>query len=191
MALGSVLFYAVAAGLVLTALGLILSRNVVHAALLMVGHFLLTAIVYVLLNASFLAVVQVAVYAGAIMVLFLFVVMLMGNRSATLDEHLAGHRLLGGGFVAALMALLVLVVREGVPAASPDAGAVSDVPAGFGSAASVADVLFRDYVLALEIVSVLLLVAMIGVVIIARVRADEPDGESEDAADGAAAESGS
>jgi NADH-quinone oxidoreductase subunit J len=179
---GVAIFYVLAAALVLSAVGLLVARNVVHAALLTVLHFLLTAVLYVLLNAAFLGAVQLAVYAGAIMVLFLFVVMLMGNREATLKENLAGQRVLGICFVAALISALVFVAYQGVPAA-PDGvdaavgtavgAAPTGLPQGFGSAGAVADVLFREYQLPLEIVSVLLLVAVVGVVVIARGRGEE------------------
>ena len=198
MIAGPAVFYALAVALVLSALGMVLARNVVHAALLMVAHFLMTAVIYVLLRAPFIAVVQVAVYAGAIMVLFLFVVMLLGDRSASFDEHLAGQRPLGIALVALLAGLLVFVVRDGVPAASSAAtGAAGDagalvLPADFGSPGAIADLLFREYVLPLEMVSALLLVAMIGAVVVARVRrADGSDAVAESGSDSAAESGGS
>lgn len=196
MIAGPAVFYALAVAMVLSALGMVLARNVVHAALLMVAHFLMTAVIYVLLRAPFIAVVQVAVYAGAIMVLFLFVVMLLGDRSASFDEHLTGQRPLGIALVALLAGLLVYVVRDGVPAASSAAagaaGAAGDagalvLPADFGSPGAIADLLFREYVLPLEMVSALLLVAMLGAVVVARVRRpDRSDVVAEADSDGVA-----
>lgn len=73
-------FIVVALLMIASALGMVLARNMVHGVLFMVGNFVLTAVLYLLLNAPFIAAVQVIVYAGAIMVLFLFVVMLLGAR---------------------------------------------------------------------------------------------------------------
>ena len=167
------LFYVVAALMVATALSMVMARDLVHGVLFMVGNFVLTAIVYLLLQAPFIAAVQLAVYAGAIMVLFLFVVMLLG-------------------------ALLVFVTGEGVPAAPPaglaegalaqaqtadgawlGADALAALPAaeraalddlgGFGSPQMVGEALYTDayHLLPFELVSLLLLVAMLGAVVIA------------------------
>jgi len=166
-----VLFGVLAVGTVGTALAMILARNVVHAVLFMVVNFGLTAVLYLMLQAPFLAAVQVIVYAGAIMVLFLFVVMLLGKHEAALDEPLAGQRLWGVAFAGILGALLVFVVGEGVPAAPPRgvaADALPALPGGFGSPAAVGDALFGRFVLPFEAVGILLLVAVVGAVVIAR-----------------------
>jgi NADH-quinone oxidoreductase subunit J len=165
------LFYALAALTVLAAVGVVAARNVMHAVLCMVAHFALTAVLFLTLHAPFIAIVQVAVYAGAIMVLFLFVVMLLGREDADFAEPRREQRWLGVPLVAALAALLVFVVREGVPAALPGAtsgAAATALPADFGSPAAIGDVLFRYHVLSFEIVSVLLLVGVLGAVVIAR-----------------------
>jgi NADH-quinone oxidoreductase subunit J len=173
-----VTFYAVAAGAVVTALAMVASRDVVRAALFMIGNFLLTAVLYLMLQAAFIAAVQVIVYAGAIMVLFLFVVMVLGGGRAALDEPLAGHRWAGLLFAALLCAVLVATAARGVPAAP--AGEMAELPGGFGSPQLVGDSLFRDHLLAFEIVSVLLLVAMIGAVVIAHFRAGPSGGAEEE-----------
>jgi len=170
-------FYLLAAGAVLTALGVMLSRNVVHAALLMVANFGLTAALYLLLQAPFLAAAQLIVYAGAIMVLFLFVIMLLGTREVGLDESLVGHRPLAIVAVVLLIGLLTVGVIGRLPAVTPEgASARTAVPAlapgqpdlAFGSPAAVGEALMRRHMLGLEIVSILLLVAMLGVVVLAR-----------------------
>ncbi len=192
-------FYAAAALAVLTALGMVAARNMVHGVLMMVGNFLLTAALYLLLHAPFIAAVQLVVYAGAIMVLFLFVVMLLGARDLDLAEPLAGQRFWGLTLAGLLAALLVFVTGEGVPAA-PSAGLAEGqlaaaiaadgawltadefegLPAaqreaaddlrGFGSPQMVGQALYRDpyHLPPFELVSLLLLVAMIGAVVIAR-----------------------
>jgi NADH-quinone oxidoreductase subunit J len=127
-----------------------------------------------MLHAPFVAVVQVIVYAGAIMVLFLFVVMLMGGGSAGLDEPLTWQRPVGALLVVVLGSVLVAVAANGVPAAPPEGTANRALPPGFGSPESVGKVLYTDYVLGLEVVSLLLLVAIVGAVVIAHYSRDEP-----------------
>ncbi|MCB0217006.1 MAG: NADH-quinone oxidoreductase subunit J [Caldilineae bacterium] len=192
------LFYVVAALMVATALSMVMARDLVHGVLFMVGNFVLTAIVYLLLQAPFIAAVQLAVYAGAIMVLFLFVVMLLGARELDMREPLAGQRFWGLALVGLLGALLVFVTGEGVPAAPPaglaegalaqaqtadgawlGADALAALPAaeraalddlgGFGSPQMVGEALYTDayHLLPFELVSLLLLVAMLGAVVIA------------------------
>jgi len=163
-------FYVLAAVAVVSALGVILARNVVHAVLFMVAHFLNTAALYVMLHAPFVAMVQVVVYAGAIMVLFLFVVMLIGRHDVSWRKPTSALRILGALLVGALCAVLVFTVLEGVPAAPPSGDLIppSALAADFGSPAAIGDLLFRAHVLAFEIISMLLLVAIIGAVVIAR-----------------------
>jgi NADH-quinone oxidoreductase subunit J len=176
-------FYLLARGTLGSAVAMVSARNLVHAALFMVANFLLTAGLYVMLHAPFIAAVQLIVYAGAIMVLFLFVVMLLGRQDVTLDEPLGGQRLAGVSLVGLLAALLVFVVVEGVPAAPGGVAAPAKLAADFGGPAAVADVLFRDLVLPFEIVSLLLLVAMVAAVVIAQFRSEVrgigPAGEEE------------
>lgn len=160
-------FYLVGAGAVFTALAMITSRDAVHAVLFMIGNFLLTAILYLMLAAPFVAAVQVLVYAGAIMVLFLFVVMIIGSSRSELDEPLARQRLIGSVVVVLLGALMVVVATEGVPAAPPEGVAARALQPGFGSPHAIGRVLLADYALGLEIVSVLLVVAIVGAVVLA------------------------
>lgn len=158
-------FLIVGALAVVTAVGMILAKNVVHSALFMVAHFGLTAVLYLLLSAPFLAAAQLIVYAGAIMVLVLFVVMLLGRQEALLDEPIAGQRWLALAALAVLGAALVRVAALGVPAAPEGGTAV--VPPAFGSPAAMGDALYTQWVLPFEVVSLVLLVAMIGAVVIA------------------------
>ncbi|MCE7939928.1 MAG: NADH-quinone oxidoreductase subunit J, partial [Chloroflexi bacterium CFX6] len=99
-------FYAVAAVMVVAAVGMVAARNVVHGVLLMIVNFVGTTVLYLWLQAPFIAAVQLIVYAGAIMVLFLFVVMLLGARGRSLSEPLAGQRLWGVALAAVLGGLL-------------------------------------------------------------------------------------
>ena len=126
--------------------------------------FLSVAGLYVLLEAEFVAVVQVLVYAGGIMVLFLFVIMLVNLRDAApLRPRLpaAASALVG---LLAIGALFAIVRRGRMQAA---AAGVSKLRAG-GNLQAVGEAMFRDYLLPLEIASVLLLVAMVGAILLAR-----------------------
>jgi NADH-quinone oxidoreductase subunit J len=138
------------------ALGLLFSRNAVYAALFLVLNFITVAVFYLTLNAPFLAMAQVTVYAGAIMVLFLFVIMLLGTkRLKTKGEHLWQRRLaVGLGFVL-LAEIAALFLAK-------DQGLIAVVGKEFGSPASIGIELFRAYLLPFEITSILLLVGMIG-----------------------------
>jgi len=152
---------------VASALGLLLSRNAIYAALFLVLNFGVGAVIYLLLNAPFLAVVQVSVYAGAIMVLFLFVIMLLGAERLSPAEDLPGasfQRPLSIGLGAALLGLAAYVLFVRQPPATASAPPVDSSPTAVGLA------LFSDYLFPFEVVSVLLLVAMIGAVILTRNR---------------------
>jgi NADH-quinone oxidoreductase subunit J len=155
-----VAFYAFAAMMVLFTLLTISSRNPVSSAIWMILSFAATAALFVLLDAFLIAVVEVLVYAGAIMVLFLFVIMLINLR----PEEQEGLRLNPLAIVAA-GTFLALVSR-----ALSDLGpAVGKVPnALVGSPAVIADTLFRRYVIPFEAVSLLLLAAILGTVVLAR-----------------------
>ncbi|HKQ98950.1 MAG TPA: NADH-quinone oxidoreductase subunit J [Candidatus Polarisedimenticolia bacterium] len=145
------------------ALFVIRSRNAIHSAIWLVVSFLSIAGLYVLLEAEFVAVVQVLVYAGGIMVLFLFVIMLVNLRDA------APMRPRLPAAVSALVGILaigaiLLVVRRG---SLPPAGGDSALRTG-GNLQAVGEAMFRDYLLPFEIASVLLLVAMVGAILLAR-----------------------
>jgi NADH-quinone oxidoreductase subunit J len=151
---------------VASALGLLLSRNAIYAALFLVLNFGVGAVIYLVLNAPFIAVVQVSVYAGAIMVLFLFVIMLLGAERLSPAENPPGTSFqrplaiaLGG--VLLVLALCVLFARQ----PPTTAAALAD-----SSPMAVGMSLFTTYVFPFEVVSILLLVAMVGAVVLTRNR---------------------
>lgn len=152
-----ILFAALA---ILGALGTVLSRNAIHSALFLIMTMSTLVVFYFMLNAPFIAMVQLAVYAGAIMVLFLFVIMLLGA------EQLVG---LGAGswqmYLALLLAGLMFVTfGTALVVDGPEFGAVAEaIEAG---PAAVGLRLFEAYVFPFEVTSVLLLVAMIGVLVL-------------------------
>ncbi len=151
-------------------LGVVLSRNAVHSALSLLLNFAAIALLYLLLQAQFLAMAQILVYAGAIVVLFIFVVMLIGNE--TVDDFVARERP-ALHWLALLLALLfgagAVYISFFAPTASP-----TGAP-GFGSVESVGKVLFSRYILPFELASVILLAAMIGAIVLAA-RAKPPLG---------------
>ena len=163
-----ILFFLLAAVAILAGLGTLLARNPVHSALSLILNLLCVAGLYLTLQAQFIGVIQVLVYAGAIMVLFLFVIMLLNLETSSAMRDLSPRVLLGfsGGVV--LLALLVYLLARGlgalpVEAIGPDAAVT-------GTAKALALDLFTTYALPFEIVGVLLLVATIGAVMIAKKR---------------------
>ncbi|MBV9790360.1 MAG: NADH-quinone oxidoreductase subunit J [Chloroflexi bacterium] len=145
------------------AAAMVLSHNAVHSALWLVLNFFGVAVLYLLLNAPFLAMVQITVYAGAIMVLFLFVIMLLGSEKG---EEVNG---LPWQTPVALVLGLVLVSIAGYAILGADSPAIAAAPATdtqIGAAEAVANSLFSTYLLPFEITSVLLLVALIGAVVL-------------------------
>jgi NADH-quinone oxidoreductase subunit J len=149
------------------ALGVIFHRNPVHCALLLVGVLLSLAGVFILLHAQFVAALQVIVYAGAIMVLFLFVVMLLNVRGET--PLLTPGAAKGFGFLFGLIVaaeLLWIVLLPGGPEGA--APVPAPLPADFGSPAGIGRLLYTTWLYPFEITSILLLVAVVGAVVLAK-----------------------
>jgi NADH-quinone oxidoreductase subunit J len=162
MTIDLTLFLAIALIAVASAISMLVSRNAVYSALFLVLNFLAVAALYLLLNAAFIAVVQVTVYAGAIMVLFLFVIMLLGT-----EEEKIGQRIPWQMPVAILLGLGLAAELAYVIISNPDDGGLfAKVGPEFGSPASVGRVLFNEYLIPFEITSLLLLVAMVGAIIL-------------------------
>ena len=159
-----ILFFGLALVAVASALGLLLSRNAVYAALNLIINFFTVAIFYLLLNAPFIALMQITVYAGAIMVLFLFVIMLLGAERLGAGAALPWQRPLAIVLAGILLAEVVYIFafRLGAPQA------LEQVEAGFGSPAAVGETLFSAYILPFEVISILLLAAMVGAIVLTR-----------------------
>lgn len=160
-----VLFFLFAGIAVAAAVLMITSRNAVYSALFLVLNFVTIAILYVTLNAPFIAIVQITVYAGAIMVLFLFVIMLLGAERLTGPAGDARWYRVAAVLLAVLLigGLVSALVQEGSTAAG-DAVAFETGPADLGLR------LFEAYVFPFELTGILLLVAMIGVVVLSSSR---------------------
>lgn len=161
-----IVFLVLALVAVASALGMLLSNNAIYAALYLIMNFITVAVFYLILGGAFIAVAQVAVYAGAIMVLFLFVIMLLGAEKLGLSETLAWQKPLAFllGIILAVEAVYVLFFRA-APAIPAEV-----LPDGFGSPSSIGIDLFQSYLLPFEVTSVLLLVAMIGAIVLTRRR---------------------
>jgi NADH-quinone oxidoreductase subunit J len=167
MSLDLIFFLILALIAVVTALGMLLSRNAIYSALFLVLNFVTVAVFYLLLGAPFLAMMQITVYAGAIMVLFLFVIMLLGAESLPERDVLPWQRPLAVtlAFLLALEATGILLTRAR-PAG--DIAAPGEAANMMESLRTMAMTLFRDYLLPFEVTSVLLLVAMIGAIVLVR-----------------------
>jgi NADH-quinone oxidoreductase subunit J len=159
-----IVFFILALVALLTALGMLFSRNAVYAAIFLVLNFATVAVFFLTLGGSFIAVTQVVVYAGAIMVLFLFVIMLLGA------ERLGQRKTLRWQMPMALVLGVVLIVQTVYVLITQTSQFenLAALPEGFGSPASVGQLLFNQYLLPFEVTSILLLVAMIGAIILSR-----------------------
>ncbi len=156
-----------------SSLAMLFARNSVHVALFLVATQMALAVAFLLQGAFFLAAVQIIIYAGAIMVLFLFVVMLLGvDRRDVLIEPLPGQRPLAFGLGALLAAEILYVAWRAVDlvpgAASQGASAIEALNRDPGNVRAVARVLFSRYLLPFEVTSVVLVVAVVGVMVLAR-----------------------
>ena len=169
------LFYLFAAVAVVASMLVIAQRNPVYSVLLLIASFGALSGLYVLLDAPFVAVTQIIVYAGAIMVLFLFVVMLLTAPHEDTEGDIAVHPLRRPGpmrFGAALAAALAV---ELVWALSRGGGETGGFPsAGVSSVRAIGRSLFTDYGFPFEVTSVLILVAMVGAVVLARRESGPP-----------------
>ena len=171
-----VVFVCAAAMVLLGAIGVIVRNHPVHAALSLVLTLFGIAVLFVAQEAHFLAAVQVIVYAGAIVVLFLFVIMLLGvDQAEDLQvEPISMQRPLAPVVGAGTLAMLLLAVVQGRDAVRSGAGAGLDVATADvaadpdGNIRQIARDLFSDHVFAFELVSVLLVVAVVGTVLLSR-----------------------
>lgn len=163
MSIDLILFLVLALVAVATALGMLLSRNAVYSALFLVLNFASVAVFYIVLSAPFIALTQITVYAGAIMVLFLFVIMLLGAERLPDSQALPWQRPLAIVLALALTAetAYLLFFRRAVSGVVtlPQTEAV-------GSPVQIGTMLFNQYLLPFEITSVLLLAAMVGVIVL-------------------------
>ena len=157
------LFYVFATVLVGSALGVITARNPVHSVLFLVLCFFNAAILWLLIEAEFLAIVLVLVYVGAVMVLFLFVVMMLDINIEKLREGFARHAPLGG--LIALIVVIELYYVLWVKRAGVDVtGGVAPLPEGYSNTEAIGAVLYTDYVYPFQLAAVVLLIAIVAAI---------------------------
>jgi len=168
-----IVFLFAAAIILVGAVGVVASRNPVHSALFLVQTLFGVAIIFLIQDANFLAAVQIMVYAGAIVILFLFVIMLLGvDKAEQLDvDPIAGQRPLAAVLGAALLGVgltVVLVAANGITGARATAGSEHALDNGLSDVERIGRVLFTEYVFAFEATAALLTIAVIGAVVLTR-----------------------
>jgi len=164
MSLNVILFMILAIIAIASALGMLFSKNAVYSALFLIINFSVVAVFYLLLDAPFIALTQITIYAGAIMVLFLFVIMLMGAEQTGIVT--AARWVKPVAFV--LAAILVVETAYIMFIEKGAIDIVSSVAVDFGGPAAVGKLLFNQYLLPFEVTSVLLLTAMIGAIVLSQ-----------------------
>lgn len=166
------LFIGLALVAYLAAVGMIASRNSVYSALFLVINFVAVAVIFLLLGAAFIAMVQVTVYAGAIMVLFLFVIMLLGAEREGPTTKATWQPPVAITLGLAVVAEFAVILFRGT-------SSLTSAPAGvgpeFGSPRAVGQLLFDRFLVPFEVTSILLLVAMVGAIVLTGDRKKEVD----------------
>ena len=179
--MSSVLFFIAAAGVITGAVGVVVLRNPFYSVLALVAHLLSLAVLFLLLRSEFVAAAQVVVYAGAVMVLYVFVVAYVGGEGDSIGERLRGPGgpgsvgsglRLGGAILACalLVELLIALLGTGLEAVGGHGAGYSPGPQAFGTPAYIGKLLLTRFLLAFEIASFLLLIAAVGGVVLARRR---------------------
>ena len=163
------IFFIVAVISVVSAFLVVTQRNVIYSALFLILTLCGLAILYVLLKAHFLAAIQIIVYAGAIMVLFIFVIMLLNLKKDELGrDRRRIQKSLGILFAILLLVEIAISIKLGISREF-----LNDIPLlekGFGGPHSIGKILFTKYLLPFELTSILLLVAIVGAIILAKKR---------------------
>ncbi len=189
--MSSILFFLAAIGVISGAVGVVMLRNPFYCVLALVAHLVSLAVLFLLLRAEFVAAVQVVVYAGAVMVLYVFVVAYVGGESESIGERLRGSTAsaptgpvasalrLGGAILGGALSieLLIALLGTGLEAIDGYGAGYSPGPQTFGTPAYIGKLLLTRFLLAFEIASFLLLIAAVGGVVLARRRGGlgEPD----------------
>jgi NADH-quinone oxidoreductase subunit J len=158
-----IVFFILAAIAIATAVGMLVSKNAIYSALFLVLNFATVAVLYLILGAPFIALSQITVYAGSIMVLFLFVIMLLGAEHLQHSENLRWQVYVTIPLVAILVGVLMLNLFNLVGPLN-----VTELPENYGSPALIGETLFTQYTLPFLITSVILLVATVGAIILAK-----------------------
>jgi NADH-quinone oxidoreductase subunit J len=169
------IFFIAAVGAIAGALGVVLVRDPFFSVLSLVGHLISLAVLFLLLLAELIAAVQVVVYAGAVMVLYVFVVAYIGGEEESLSDRLRGSGPVGQGLragavlvgVALFTELVIAMLGTGLKAIDGRGAHYTPGPHAFGTPAYIGNLLLTRFLLAFEIASFLLLVAAVGAVVLA------------------------
>jgi len=166
MTITDLLFFAFAGVVIASALGVVTSKNPVHSALFLVLTFFSCSAIWLLLEAEFLAITLVLVYVGAVMVLFLFVVMMLDINVAKMREGFVSYLPVGILFAVLMLAVMVYVVGPVGPDVMGTAALDNAVrhAADYSNTEALGEVLYTEYVLAFEIAAIILLVAIIAAI---------------------------
>jgi NADH-quinone oxidoreductase subunit J len=186
--MSAVLFFIAAIGAITGAVGVVVLRNPFYSVLALVGHLVSLAVLFLLLRAEFVAAVQVVVYAGAVMVLYVFVVAYVGGEGESIGARLrpgatpsASGLRLGGAILggALLVELLIALLGTGLEAVGSYGAGYAPGPRTYGTPAYIGNLLLTRFLLAFEVASFLLLIAAVGAVVLARRRGgigeDDPE----------------
>ncbi|HEY3960162.1 MAG TPA: NADH-quinone oxidoreductase subunit J [Solirubrobacteraceae bacterium] len=185
--MSAVLFFIAATGVIAGAVGVVVLRDAFYSVLALVGHLISLAVLFLLLRSEFVAAVQVVVYAGAVMVLYVFVVAYVGGEGDTIGERLRGAGSVGSGLRvggtilggALLVELLIALLGTGLEAVNGYGAGYAPGPQTFGTPAYIGKLLLTRFLLAFEVASFLLLIAAVGGVVLARRRAGLEEGDDE------------
>jgi NADH:ubiquinone oxidoreductase subunit 6 (subunit J) len=187
--MSAVLFFLAALGAITGAIGVVMLRNPFYSVLALVSHLVSLSVLFLLLRAEFVAAVQVVVYAGAVMVLYVFVVAYVGGEGDGIGERLRGANAgpsgaalrLGGAVLggALLVELLIALLGTGLVAVDSYGAGYAPGPHAYGTPAFIGKLLLTRFLLSFEVASFLLLIAAVGAVVLARRRGglgeDDPE----------------
>ena len=165
------IFYSIAGLCIALALGVIFNTSPVGSAMCLIAMMLGLAGIFVLLQAHFVAILQVIIYAGAIMVLFMFVIMLLNLKEAVSADWVTRSNNLFISIMTGVLAIGILYKILDV-IFMPELNSPATLPDSFGTVATIGEALFTDFVLPFEVASLLLLAAMIGAVVLAKPKLD-------------------
>jgi NADH-quinone oxidoreductase subunit J len=174
-----VVFFIAAIGAVVGAIGVVAARNPFYSVLALIAHLFSLAVLFLLLTSAFVAAAQVVVYAGAVMVLYVFVVAYVGDASEAKWDPVPGQRLFAGLLAFFLFVeISAAILSSGLKALSTHG---PDVPAGFGDPAAIGNLLLEKFLVPFEASSLLLLIAAVGAIVLANRKPAQRPGDGDGA----------
>jgi NADH-quinone oxidoreductase subunit J len=172
-----VIFFIAAIGAVVGAIGVVAARNPFYSVLALIAHLFSLAVLFLLLTSAFVAAAQVVVYAGAVMVLYVFVVAYVGDAAEAKWDPVPGQRLFAGLLAFFLFVeISAAILSSGLKALSTHG---PDVPAGFGNPAAIGNLLLEKFLVPFEASSLLLLIAAVGAIVLANRKPAQRPGDGD------------